>query len=203
MSSLLIFGASGHGRVVADAALRAGTFAAVVASDRNPARCQGELLPGVVLYPCEAALSGVRAVHVAIGDNAAREREARAIGMDRLISVIHPQAIVSPHASLARGCFVAAQAVVAPMARLAFGVIINHGAVVDHDTVVGYFSHLAPGAMLAGGTCVGAGVLIGSGARVLPGVTVCDGVALGPGAVVHRDITEPGLYAGIPARRIS
>ena len=203
MSSLLIFGASGHGRVVADAALRAGAFTAVVASDRDPARCLGELLPGVVLYSCEAVLSGARAVHVAIGDNAAREREARAVGLDRLVPVIHPQASVSPHASLAQGCFVAAQAVVAPMARLALGVIVNHGAVVDHDVVVGCFSHLAPGATLAGGTCVGASVLVGAGARVLPGVTICDGVTLGAGAVVHRDITEPGVYVGVPARRIS
>lgn len=203
MSSLLIFGASGHGRVVADAALRSGAFAAVVASDRDPVRCHGDLLPGVTLHPCEAALSGARAVHVAIGDNAAREREARALGLDRLVHVIHPQASVSPHASLAAGCFVAAQAVVAPMARLALGVIVNHGAVIDHDAQIGSFSHLAPGATLAGGTCVGAGVLVGAGARVLPGVSICDGVTLGAGAVVDRDITEAGVYAGIPARRIS
>lgn len=211
MSSLLIFGASGHGRVVADAALRAGVFTAVAATDRDPARCHGELLPGVSLRSCDAALARAStgdaakdvAVHVAIGDNTARAREARAIGLDRLVQVLHPQASVSPHASLAPGCFVAAQAVIAPLARLEMGVIVNHGAVIDHDGVVGAFSHLGPGATLAGGSAVGAGVLVGAGARVLPGVTVCDGAVIGAGAVVHRDITEPGTYVGIPARRIS
>lgn len=203
MPSLLILGASGHGRVVADAALRAGHFTAVCATDRDPARCRGELLPGVGVLPCEAVLPGADAVHVAIGNNTAREREARAVGIDRLASVLHPQATVSPHAVISPGCFIAAQAVIAPAARVEAGVIVNHGAVIDHDVVVGAFSHLAPGATLAGGVKVGAGVLIGAGARVLPGVAICDRVTVGAGAVVHQDITEPGTYAGIPARRVS
>lgn len=202
MSSLLIFGASGHGRVVADAAQRAGIFTGLAATDRDPARCRGELLPGVALHPCDDALSQAVAVHIAIGDNAARERESHAAGLERVASVIHPQASISLHASIAPGCFIAAQAVVAPMAQLAQGVIVNHGVVIDHDVVVGAFSHVAPGATLGGGATIGARVLVGAGARVLPGVTVCDGAVIGAGAVVHRDITAAGVYAGVPARRV-
>ena len=46
--ALLIFGAGGHGRVVANAARAAGATG-LLASDRNPALCQGELLPGILL----------------------------------------------------------------------------------------------------------------------------------------------------------
>lgn len=201
-STLLILGTGGHARVVADAALRQGAWHRVAASDANAARWDGELLAGVPLRRLDEALAAADAVHVAIGDNAARQRETESLGGKRLASVVHPQASVSPHAQVADGCLVAAQAVVGPAARLGRGVIVNHGAVVDHDAFVGDFSHVAPRATLAGGVSVGRGVLVGAGAAVLPGVRVCDGAVIGAGAVVARDLTEPGVYAGLPARRI-
>lgn len=48
-------------------------------------------------------------------------------------------------------------------------------------------------------TRVGNNVSIGSNATILP-VSICDNVVIGAGAVVTRDITEPGVYAGNPAR---
>ncbi len=48
-------------------------------------------------------------------------------------------------------------------------------------------------------TCVGNHVSIGSNATILP-VSICDHVVIGAGAVVTRDITRPGVYAGNPAR---
>lgn len=202
LPTLLILGAGGHGRVVADAAQRQGAWASLAATDRNAARWSGELLPGVPLRPL-AALEGTAPLHVAVGDNAARQRESEAAGLQRLATVVHPQASVSTHAQLAGGCLVAAQAVVAPAARLGHGVIVNHGAVVDHDCVVGEFTHVAPGAKLGGGVTLGRRVLVGAGASVLPGRRVCDDVVIGAGAVVNRDIDEPGTWAGLPARRIA
>lgn len=50
-------------------------------------------------------------------------------------------------------------------------------------------------------TSIGDGVSIGSNATIMP-VSVCSGVVIGAGAVVTRDITEPGIYAGNPARKL-
>ncbi|MGV3570246.1 MAG: NeuD/PglB/VioB family sugar acetyltransferase [Ramlibacter sp.] len=200
---LVILGAGGHGRVVADAAVLGGSWSRVVATDRDPARCSGELLPGVALLPLDAALALAAAVfHVAIGANAARERETRALGVRPLATIVHPSASMSRHAQAEAGCFVAAQAVVAPGARLAAGVIVNHGAVVDHDAVVGAFSHVAPRATVGGHARVGAGVLLGAGASVLPGLSICDAAIVGAGAVVCAAIEGPGVYAGVPVRRL-
>ena len=117
-------------------------------------------------------------------------------------AVIHPKASVSSFSNIGDASFVAAQAVVAPLARVGVSVIVNHGAVIDHDCEVGDFTHIAPQAALGGGVKIGARVLIGSGARVLPGLSVCDGTTVGAGAVVTAPITEAGVYAGVPARRI-
>jgi sugar O-acyltransferase (sialic acid O-acetyltransferase NeuD family) len=202
---LLLFGAGGHARVVLDAATRSGQWGAVLACDRNDAVCTGELLPGVAILKLPglpAALGQTGALHVSIGHNASRQCEAVALGLERLVTVVHPEASVSPHAVVAAGCFIAAQSVLAPGAQLGTGVIINHAAVVDHDVRVGDFSHVAPGAVLGGAAKMGARVLIGAGAVVLPGVSVCDDAVIGAGAVVSADVLTPGTWVGVPARRL-
>lgn len=50
-------------------------------------------------------------------------------------------------------------------------------------------------------THIGNRVSIGSNATILP-VRICDNVVIGAGAVVTKDITEPGVYAGNPAKKI-
>ena len=201
-ASLLLFGAGGHGRVVADAALLGKKWLHIAASDRNPLVCSGELLPGISLLPVQLAESLNLPVHIAIGNNLARLHEAQLWGHDRLISVIHPASMVSHFSSVAAGCYVAAGAVIGPGASIGVGVIINHGAVVDHDAQVGAFSHIAPNASLGGGVTIGQRVLVGAGAVVLPSLMIADDVVVGAGAVVTAHLAEPGSYAGIPARKI-
>ena len=203
--SLLLFGAGGHARVVLDAVLCSGQWGAVLASDRNDAVCEGELLPGVTMVTLSglpAAIGITGALHVSIGHNASRQREAVALGLERLVTVVHPKASVSPHAFVAAGCFLAAQSVLAPGAQLGTCVVVNHAAVIDHDVRVGAFSHIAPGAVLGGAALIGARVLIGAGAVVLPGVSVCDDAVIGAGAVVSAHVLAAGTWAGVPARRL-
>jgi sugar O-acyltransferase (sialic acid O-acetyltransferase NeuD family) len=199
---LLIFGAGGHGRVLVDAALLTRQWHQILVSDRKLPDNPAEMFLGVRLITVDAALLQNLSVHIAIGNNQFRQKEAAAWGHERLVTVVHPAAIVSVFSNLGLGCFVAAGAVIGPLARIAMGVIINHGAVVDHDVEVGAFSHVAPNASLAGHAKLGQRVLIGSGAVVLPSVLIGDDVTIGAGSVVNTDLLEPGTYAGIPARKI-
>ena len=205
---LLLFGAGGHARVVLDAALGCKRWGEVLACDRNEAVCAGELLQGVAMLTLSdlpsflGKKSQAGALHVSIGHNASRQREAIALGLVHLATVVHPHASVSPYAVVAAGCFVAARAVVAPGAHLDMGVIVNHAAVVDHDVHVGAFSHIAPGAVLGGAVRIGVGVLIGAGAVVLPGISVCDNAVVGAGAVVSAHVPTAGTWAGVPARKL-
>lgn len=202
-ASLLLFGAGGHARVVADAALASAGWVSIIGSDRDALRCTGELVPGVILFQVgDAALASIAGIHIAIGNNAARETEAAAWGHARLVTVIHPAAMVSPLAEIGAGCFLAAGAIVGPGARMDMGVIVNHGAVVDHDVMLGAFCHVAPNATLGGGVRIGRRVLVGAGAVVLPGITIADDVVIGAGAVANAPLLEAGTYAGVPARNI-
>jgi acetyltransferase-like isoleucine patch superfamily enzyme len=57
-------------------------------------------------------------------------------------------------------------------------------------------------AVINGDCRIGDGVLIGSGAVVLQGKSICDGATVGACSVVTHHITEPGVYVGVPARKV-
>ncbi len=202
MNDLLIVGAGGHGKVVADAALCSQLWRWVLATDCNVERCTGELLAGVPLCTADDAQLAHAKVHVAIGNNTARQRELLRFGLVRAVSVVHPKASVSAYAVVGVGCFIASHSVLSASSQLGLGVIVNHGAIVDHDVQIDDFSHIAPNVSLGGAVRIGKRVLLGSGSVVLPGLSVADDVVVGAGAVVQRSILEPGIYVGVPARKI-
>lgn len=204
--TFLIIGAGGHAKVVLDALRceRGAAFGCRLADDDMS--LSGKKLMGItIMTPVSPALHPGCACHIAIGNNAIRERVAQdclKAGMT-YEAVKHPRSICAGSASIASGCFVAAGAVVSAEARIAEGCIVNHGAVVDHDCVLDSFCHVAPNATLGGGVRIGKRVLIGSGANILPGVSIADDCIVGAGAVVLHDLPAGSTYAGVPANRIS
>lgn len=117
-----------------------------------------------------------------------------------LPSVISPDAVINEKVEIKRGTVVMDGVVINSDSLIGEGVILNTGCSVDHDCKVGGFTHLAPGATLPGGVKVGDNVLIGAGATVIEYTTIGDNVLIGAGSVVTKDITEPGIYVGNPAR---
>jgi len=204
---LVVWGAGGHGRVVADAVARAGKFTLAGWIDDVSPRRVGELFEGVPVLGGPEQLpkllaEGVDWLIVAVGACPARERLAEVAvraGM-RLATVVHPAATVARTAVLGPGTFVAAGAVVAPGARLGSNVIVNHGATVDHDGELADAVHVCPGAHLAGNVRVGARSWIGIGAAVVERVSVGADTMVGAGSVVVRDLPDGIVAYGCPAR---
>jgi sugar O-acyltransferase (sialic acid O-acetyltransferase NeuD family) len=80
--------------------------------------------------------------------------------------------------------------------------LFNKGAIISHDVRIGSYNSVQPGATLLSRSVVGDGCTIGAGARMLPGTSIPDGTTLGAGAVLLRTISVPGVYVGVPARRL-
>ena len=198
--NLMIIGAGGHGRVVADLAEQLGRYDKVLFLD------DGEPVGGRIvggLDACGRFLSDSE-FFVAIGSNTTRERIFAALvarGAE-IATLIHPFSAVSSGASLGAGTLVMAGAVVQTGAVLGKGVIVNTGATVDHDCCIADFCHVAVGAHLAGTVSVGARTIIGAGAAAINNVVIPADTAIGAGAVVVKDIKESGTYVGVPARRL-
>ncbi|WP_310936220.1 acetyltransferase [Variovorax sp. UMC13] len=185
MKRLLIIGAGGHGRTVAEAVLLGQEYELTAFLDDAPDGVQ--LLGGIPVWGGTSELASCRgqvdAVVVAIGRNALRETlhaYVAAVGFP-LATVVHPRAIVSPSALIGPGCAVMAGAVIGTQACLAEGAIANCGAVVDHDCLVEAFGHLGVGACMSGGSALGRGAWLQAGAVLGYGVKVPAGQVLRAG----------------------
>lgn len=78
---------------------------------------------------------------------------------------------------------------------------VNAGAFLTRCTL-GSYCTVGPNATVCGDVTIGDLVTIGAGATIANLVTICDDVTIGAGAVVVDSITEPGIYVGVPARRV-
>lgn len=198
MKKLIIIGASGHGKVVADIAMLNGYKEIVFLDDDGSIKeCNG--IP--VVGKSREAPDGE--VFVAIGNPMVRKRLMEFYS-DRVQPVlIHPKAVIAENVMIGAGTAVMAGAVVNLGAEIGQGVIVNTSSSIDHDCSVGDYSHISVGAHLCGTVKVGENVWIGAGATVINNVNICGGCTIGAGAVVIKDIEEEGTYIGVPAKKMS
>jgi acetyltransferase EpsM len=118
----------------------------------------------------------------------------------RFATIVHPRAIVSPDATIADGCLIAAGAIVNPRAQVGRHCVVNTGAIVEHDVVVGAGVVVGPGAIVGGGTEIGAESFLGLGCRVRDHVRIGCRVLIAMGAVLVGDAPDDALMRGVPAR---
>ena len=199
MTALVVLGAGGHAKVVAEVATLVGHEVQAFVDEGG--QRVGTVIHGI---PVVGSLTDVPDLPVAlgIGDNAARlghHRSLVAAGRT-VVSLVHPSAVVSPTATLGAGTVVVAGVVINCDAQIGAAVLLNTGSSTGHDCQVGDGSHLGPGSRLAGGVVVGVGVFVGVGAVVVPLRSIGDWAVCGAGSVVVHDI-EPGrIVKGVPAR---
>ncbi|QDV08646.1 UDP-N-acetylbacillosamine N-acetyltransferase [Planctomycetes bacterium Poly30] len=142
-------------------------------------------------------------VVVAIGDPGTRRKIVEGLPEGtRFRTLIHPSACVSDWVEIGAGSVITAGCVVTTDIRLGAHTHLNLLTTVGHDTVAGDYLTTAPGAKLSGSCHFGDRVYIGTNAAVRQGIRLCDDVTIGMGAMVVRDIEEPGVYVGSPAKRL-
>lgn len=207
MTRIVVIGAGGHGRVVADTIRAAGDEVVGLldsnhdlhGTDVEGFRVLGDDDTLSELVPSEIALAvGVGSVGPVRLRKTIFERYTRA-GWT-IPPVIHPTAWISPGAIVEAGAHVLAGAIVQIGARILVNAIVNTGATVDHDCVVGRHAHLAPGVTLSGSVRVGDGTHVGTGASVIQGVELGSGCMVAAGAVVTTSYGDGVQLFGVPAR---
>jgi sugar O-acyltransferase (sialic acid O-acetyltransferase NeuD family) len=196
LSRLIIIGASGHGKVIADIAVRNGYSEIVFLDDDESIKeCAG--FPVIGKTSEAKHLDGDKII--AIGNAKIRERIQNCIST---IKLIHPDAVISRRVEIGEGSVVMAGAVINTDSVIGKGCIINTCSSVDHDCILGDFVHVSVGAHLCGTVHVEKGTWIGAGATISNNISICPECFIGAGATVVKNISDPGTYVGIPARLI-
>ncbi len=195
--SLLIYGASGHGKVIYDVAERLGyKVEGFIDDDENK-----RFLLGKPVFRF-SNLKDKKNIVLGIGDNRIRSKIYNKIKQNghNIVSIIDKSAVVSEFATVGEGSVVFANCVINNSAVLGKGCIVNTGAIVEHDCVIGDFSHISPNAALAGGVKVGSFTQIGIGSCVRELIEVGSSVIVGAGTVVVKNIEDNAIMVGNPAR---
>ncbi len=196
MKQLLIIGASGHGKVVADIARLNGYESVLFFDDNNKLReCGTDLVIGIT----DDIEKFDGDVFVAVGNAKIRESIQENFSNRKFPVLIHPNATVAKTACIKAGTVIMAGAVVNPHAFIGKSCIINTCSSVDHDCRIGDYSHISVGSHIAGMVNVGKRTWIGIGATVSNNLNICSDCIIGAGAVVIKDINESGTYVGVPA----
>jgi sugar O-acyltransferase (sialic acid O-acetyltransferase NeuD family) len=180
VDELIIVGAGGHGRSVAEAILLSSATKFVIAGFVDDSWATNDqvwdfpILGGT--SNLDQYLVQAKNAIVAIGNNKLREKlQSRLVNAGfNVVTIIHPQAIVSPSAKIGTGSTIMAGAIVGTESQLGEGVIVNSGAVVDHHCEIGNYGHLGVGTAMAGGSRLGKGAWLHAGNALGYGEAIAD-----------------------------
>lgn len=187
MNTLAIIGSGGFGKEVELWAKQSGYESTIfyvsdeICKDEQPLSSLPIFIPSII----------------AIGNPQARQKidqQVQSKGM-----VIHTTAITSAYNV---GMILCPYAIITTNVKIGKHLHMNLHSDIGHDCIIGDYVTLAPGARISGKCEIGNCVYIGTNAMIREGAKVCDNVTIGAGSVVLKDITEPGVYVGIPAKKI-
>ena len=197
---IVIIGAGGHGRVVADIA-KLNKYTDILFLDDN-CENKGCTVAGKVSDYIEY----IRDYDfiVGIGDNKTRQTIMQKLinSNAKVVTLIHPKAVVCKDVKIGIGSVIMAGVVINTNVVIGNGVIINTSASVDHDCIIGNYVHISVGANIAGTVNIGNEVFVGAGATIINNLSIVGGCIIGAGAVVVEQIKDRGTYIGIPSKRL-
>lgn len=194
MKKIFIYGAGGHGLVVAEIAALVGYEKIIFIDDGD----NSHLGFDVIKYENSVPMA------LGIGSNTARNSsyyKALEFGF-QVKTLIHPTAIISPSTSIEMGSVVMAGVIMNAKAKVGKGVILNTGAIIEHENSIGDFAHISPGVALAGNVYVGEHTHVGIGSCVKEGVSIGAYSIVGAGSVVVKNIQDHELGFGNPYIKI-
>lgn len=194
MDKIYIYGASGHGLVVADVALSCGYKEVIFIDDGKLEYQKFEDVHKDYKTP----------IIIGIGDNKTRAKLQQKVKQEGfgVATLVHPSAIISSSITLGEGIVIMPNVVINAQAKIGDGAILNTACVIEHECKIGNFVHISPNVSLAGNVQVGDFTHIGIGSSVIHGLSIGNDCIIGAGSVVVQNIDSRRLAYGNPCKVI-
>lgn len=199
MSSLVLYGAGGHAKVIYDIILSNNMLLEYLVDDQPPANFFHHL---EIFKPGKQLLKGKKVI-VAVGDGRSREKIVEKIeSVCDFETLVHFSAFVSRFSNVGAGTVVMPQVCVNAEVKIGKHCIINTASVIEHDCVIEDYVHIAPSVTLAGNILIKKRAQIGIGVRIIPGITIGEDAIIGAGTVVIKDVPAGATVVGNPGKII-
>lgn len=194
---MILYGASGHAKVVIDICKKSNINISAVVDDN-------EAIMSILQYPVRMpdTLGNVTdKLIITIGNNAVRKKIAQNLKVE-YGNAVHPNSIIDSTSKINKGTVVMSGSIINSSVIIGKHCIVNTASSIDHDCVLEDFVHISPNATLCGGVKVGEGTHIGAGAVIIPNVRVGKWCTIGAGSVVLKDVLDGQKVVGNPSREI-
>lgn len=192
---MVLYGASGHGKVIIDI-LEANSIPIDFVVDDNPN------LLDLLGYEVRRNTGMYDEAIISIGSCQIRKKIVSELKVNKYLTAIHPSAILSNRVTIDEGTVVMQGAIIQTCVTIGKHCVINTGSSIDHDCKLRDFVHVGPHATLSGAVEVGEGSWIGVGATVKQGIKIGAWCMIGAGAVVVKDVPDGVTVVGVPAKEI-
>lgn len=204
MKKLVIIGASGHGKVIADIAIHLGYDNIIFLDDNPDLKMVGDF---TVVGNCSKINYYIDREYdfvVGIGNAYIRERILTELSAKKckIVSLKHPMSNMAFNVKVGLGTIVMPGATINEGTVIGKGCIVNTKATIAGNAIIEDFAHVSVGAMIGRNTKIGDKTWIGIGAKVLDNVNICSECMIGAGAKVDKDIKFSGKYVGVPIRAL-
>lgn len=206
MNKVAVYGAGGHGKVVAEIIELSGNNEVFFFDEKWPTISKNEHWPVVGNFSSLVkTINNYDGVIVAIGDNITRINRFKDLERINapLRTFVHPSACISRYSKVGIGTVIMANVVINPFVTIGNAVIVNTAATIDHDAILNNGIHICPGVHLSGGVSIGNNVMIGVGAQVIQSINIGECALIGAGANVIVDVKPNTIVVGNPAKLIT
>lgn len=195
---MLLYGASGHAKVVRDCVLANGKEV-VALFDDNTDIIKLDDIPVVGVYRSDYKPD--LPMIVTVGDNLIRKKLVSKV-KHAFGKAIHPSAVVSTYAKVGEGSVIMPSAILNSASEIGMHCILNSSAIIEYDCILEDYVHVSPNVTLCAGTFVGEGTHIGAGATIIPGKRIGKWCVIGAGSVITQDIPDFSMVVGVPGKII-
>ena len=198
---VIIIGASGHGKVVADIVHKS-EDQVIGFLDDDPAKKEVNRIPVLGKVEDIEQYKKDNCFIIGIGNNKIRKEIAENNSELNYYTAIHPTAVIGEGVCIGNGTAVMAGVVINVDANIGEHCIINTSAVIEHECVIENYTHISPQACLCGNVHIGEECHVGAGATVINNRNIYNNTIIGAEGIVIQDTKQAGVYAGVPVRRI-
>ncbi|MEI6852595.1 MAG: acetyltransferase [Bacteroidota bacterium] len=180
--------------------LKAADIACFMVADQD---FQEKTVMGIPVIPQSQFEPDKYEVLVGIGDSKTRKKVVEGLPAGtKFTTVIHPNVVMSDWVEIGEGSIITAGTIITCNIKIGKHAQLNLHSTIGHDCVIGDFFTAGPGTNVSGICTFGNNVYFGTNASVKQGISICDDVVIGMGSVVTKNITEPGIYVGSPAKKL-